>query len=133
MDDGQKTPHGHLDFPSYVKLNVFHIPDIFLANPLLLYSLSPYGWTESRTENEYTRFAWAGGTYFSVVLLCQFFVLAGNKFWFYILLMYVHRVPYSCGVVLVFLIWREIVFHKYVLSVQYSCAVVSVFLLWRES
>ncbi len=35
--------------------------------------------------------------------------------------------PYSCGVVLVFLIWREIVFGTYVLSVQYSCAVVSVF------
>jgi hypothetical protein len=40
---------------------------------------------------------------------------------------YVLRVPYSCGVVLVFLIWREIVFDTYVLSVQYSCAVVSVF------
>ena len=41
--------------------------------------------------------------------------------------------PYSCDVVLVFLIWREIVFGTYVLSVQYSCAVVSVFLLWQES
>ncbi len=28
---------------------------------------------------------WAGGTLFPVVLLCQFFVLAGNRFWFYIL------------------------------------------------
>ncbi len=46
---------------------------------------------------------------------------------------YVLRVPYSCGVVLVFLFWRGIVFGTYVLSVQYSCAVVSVFLLWRES
>ncbi len=46
---------------------------------------------------------------------------------------YVLRVPYSCGVVLVFLIWWEIVFGTYVLSVQYSCAVVSVFLLWWES
>ncbi len=28
---------------------------------------------------------WAGGTFFPVVLLCQFLVLAGNRFWFYIL------------------------------------------------
>ncbi len=34
----------------------------------------------------YTRFAWAGGTIFPVVLLCQFLVLAGNRFWFYILM-----------------------------------------------
>jgi hypothetical protein len=34
------------------------------------------------------RFAWAGGTFFPVVLLCQFLVMAGNRFWFYILLMY---------------------------------------------
>jgi hypothetical protein len=41
---------------------------------------------------------------------------------------YVIRVPYSCGVVLVFLFWREIgVIVMYVLSIQYSCAVVSVF------
>ncbi len=33
----------------------------------------------------YTCCAWAGGTFFPVVLLCQFFVLAGNTFWFYIL------------------------------------------------
>jgi hypothetical protein len=30
---------------------------------------------------------WAGGTFSPVVLLCQFSVLAGNRFWFYILLM----------------------------------------------
>jgi hypothetical protein len=47
---------------------------------------------------------------------------------------YVLRVPYSCGVVLIFWFWREIVFGiTYVVSVQNSCAVVSVFLLWRES
>ncbi len=34
----------------------------------------------------YTRFAWAGGTFFPVVLLCQFLVLAGNRFWCYILM-----------------------------------------------
>jgi hypothetical protein len=46
---------------------------------------------------------------------------------------YVLRVQYSCGVVLVFWFWQEIVFVvTYVLSVQYRCAVVSVFWLWRE-
>jgi hypothetical protein len=38
---------------------------------------------------------------FPVVLLCQFFVLAGNRLWFYILLMYL-GVQYSCGVVFSF-------------------------------
>ncbi len=46
---------------------------------------------------------------------------------------HVLRVQYSCGVVLVFWFWREIVFGvTYILSVQYSCAVVSVFWLWWE-
>jgi hypothetical protein len=46
---------------------------------------------------------------------------------------YVLRVQYNCGVVLVFWLWREIIFGvTYVLSVQYSCAVVSVFWFWRE-
>ncbi len=64
-------------------------------------------------------------------VLCQFLVLAGNRFWFYIHT-YVLRVLYSCGVVSVFWFRQEIVFGvTYVLSVQYSCAVVSVFWLWR--
>jgi hypothetical protein len=72
--------------------------------------------------------------FFPVVLLCQFLVPAGNRFWFYLLCTYVLRVQYSCGVVLVFWFWQEIVFGvMYVLtSVQYSCAVVSVFWFWRE-
>ena len=71
--------------------------------------------------------------FFPVVLLCQFLVLVVNRFWFYLLCTYVLRVQYSCGVVLVFWFWREIVFSvMYLLSVQYSCAVVSVFWLWRE-
>ncbi len=46
---------------------------------------------------------------------------------------YVLRVQYSCGVVIVFWFWQEIVFGvTYVLSVQYSFAVVSGFWLWRE-
>jgi hypothetical protein len=60
------------------------------------------------------------------VVLCQILVLAGNRF--LVSLTYVSRVQYSCGVVLVFKFWREIVFgDTYILSVQYSCAVVSVF------
>ncbi len=59
--------------------------------------------------------------FFPVVLLCQFFVLVGNRFWFYILLMYLeyHTVVVLCYF---FWMWREIVFGvTYVLSVQYSC------------
>ncbi len=52
LDDGQKTPRGHPDFHSYVKFNVFHIPDIFLVNTLLLYSLGPYSQTERQTETQ---------------------------------------------------------------------------------
>jgi hypothetical protein len=64
------------------------------------------------------------------MLLCQFLVLAGNRFLFYILTYLEYD---SCGVVLVFWFWQELVFGvTYVLSVQYSCAVVSVFWLWRE-
>ncbi len=33
---------------------------------------------------KYTRYAWAGGTFFPVVLLCQLLVLAGNSFWCYV-------------------------------------------------
>ncbi len=85
-----------------------------------------------RRRLKYTRHAWAGGTFFPVVLLCQFSVLVGNRFWFYILLIYLeyHTVVVLCQF---FLIWWEIVFGTYTLSVQNSCAVVSVFLLWRES
>ena len=61
------------------------------------------------------------------MLLCQFLVLAGIGFgctYYYVL-----GVPYSCGVVLVFLVLAGNSFWcSYVLSVQYSCAVVSVFL-----
>jgi hypothetical protein len=58
---------------------------------------------------EYTRFAWAGGTFFPVVLLCRV------SFWFwweigFVVHTHVLRVQYSCGVVLVFWLRREIVF-----------------------
>ncbi len=63
-------------------------------------SLSPYR-QNYRQRNEYTCCAWAGGFFFPVVLVCQFSVLAGNRFQFYLLCTYVLRVQYSCGVVLV--------------------------------
>ncbi len=54
---------------------LLHIPLLALTD----------GQKDGGTETKYTRCAWAGGTFFPVVLLCQFFVLAGNRFWFYIL------------------------------------------------
>jgi hypothetical protein len=96
-------------------------------------SLSLYSRTESVTEKQIHLLPVGWRNFFPVVLLCQFLVLAGNRFWFYLLYTYVLRVQYSCGVVLVFWFWREIVFGvTYVLSAQYSFAVVSFFWLWRE-
>jgi hypothetical protein len=67
-----------------------NIPDrgfLFLRNTLLLYSLSPYWRTEWLTETQIHLLRMGWRNLFPVVLLCQFFVLAGNRFWFYILLM----------------------------------------------
>ncbi len=75
--------------------------------------------THRQTENEYTclawaggtcqRFTWAGKTFSPVVLLCQFLVLGGNRFWF-LHTTYVLRVSYHTVVVLCqfFWFWREI-------------------------
>jgi hypothetical protein len=99
MDDGQKTPRGHPDFHSYVKIQrdfifqtEFH-PTLAYSTLLAITDRQNYG-----QRNKYTCYAWAGGTFFPVVLLCQFFVLAGNRFWFYILLMYFdyHTVVVLC-------------------------------------
>ncbi len=69
------------------KLPIFLINTFLLHIPLLaLTDRQNYRGTELQ-RNKYTRYAWAGGTFFPVVLLCQFFVLVGNRFWFYILLM----------------------------------------------
>ncbi len=67
-----------------------------------------------RRRNEYTRFAWAGGTcprfawaggtFFPVVLLCQFLVLVGNRFWLYILLFTWSTIQLWCCVIVVFLV-----------------------------
>ncbi len=79
-----------------------------------------------RWRNKYTHFAWAGGTFFPVVLLCQFLVLAGNRFWFFILLCTQSIIQLWCCVI--FLVLAGIVFGvTNILRVQYSCAVVSFF------
>ncbi len=54
--------------------------------------------TDDGQRVKYTRYAWAGGTFFPVLLLYQFFVLVGNRFWFYVLLMYLeyHTVVVLC-------------------------------------
>ncbi len=84
-------------------------------------SLSPYWRTELRTEERIHSLHVGWRNFFSSYV-CQFVVLAGNRFWFYILMYLEYK--YSCGVVLVFWFWREIVFGvTYVLSVQYCCAV----------
>ncbi len=66
---------------------------------------------------------------FPVVLLCQFFLLAGNRLWFYILLVYLeyHLVVVLCLVFLVLVGNSFRCFVHMVLIVQYSCVVVSVF------
>ncbi len=72
----------HVDtliFIPTLKFNVFHIPDIFLVNTLILYSLSPYGQTESLTEKQVHSLHLGWRNIFRVVLLCQIFVLAGNR------------------------------------------------------
>jgi hypothetical protein len=69
--------------------------------------------------------------FFQLCCCVSFLVPGGKKVW--VLLIYVSRVQDSCGIVLVFWFWWEIVFGvTYILSVQYTCAVVSVFWLWRE-
>ncbi len=83
-----------------------NIPDrgfLFLHNTLLLYSLSPFWLIELQTKIQIHSLHVGWRNFFPVVLLCQFLVLAGNRFWFYLLCTYVLRVQYSCGVVLVFL------------------------------
>jgi hypothetical protein len=64
-------------------------------------NISLYVGTGTRYIDTYTHFAWAGETFFTVVLLCQFLVLAGNRFWFYILM----YLEYNTVVVLVVLVF----------------------------
>ncbi len=94
-------------------------------------SLSPYSPIDGITEEQIHSLRMGWKNFFPDLLLCQFFVLAGNRFRFYILT----YLEYNTVVALCyfFWFWWEIGFGvMYVLSVQYSCAVVSVFWLWRE-
>ncbi len=91
-------------------------------------------WIKGNTpliKNPNTHCTWARGTFFPSCAVVSVFG-SGRKEVF-VLHTYVLWVQYSCGVLLVFWFWQEIVFGvTYVLSVQYSCAVVSVFWLWWE-
>ncbi len=96
---------------------------LFLRNTLLLYSLSPYSWTERQTESQIHSLHVGWRNLFPVVLLCRV------SFWFWWEIgfgLYTHllRVQNSCGVMLVFWLRWEIVFGvTYVLSVRYSSVV----------
>ncbi len=109
------------------------IADLSVKHSFTLYpSLSPYGQTESLIEKRIHSLRVGWRNIFPVVVLCQFFVSGGKQV--LVLHTYVLRVQYSCGIVLVFWFWQEIVFIvTYILSVQYSCAGVSVFWLWQET
>ncbi len=55
---------------------------------LTLFYFTLFALTDGQKDRQrvnYTRCTWAGGTFFPVVLLCQFLVLVGNRFWFYLL------------------------------------------------
>ncbi len=95
-------------------------------------SFSPYGQTDRITDRGTNTLPARGlEELFSSCAVVSVFGSGGKQV--LILHTYVLRVQYSCGVMLVFWFWREIVFGvRYVLSVQYSCAAVSVFWLWRE-
>ena len=72
---------------------------LFLINTLLLYpSLSPYSQTESQTETQIHSLRMGLRNLFSSCAVVSVFVLAGNRFWFYILLMYLeyHTVVVLC-------------------------------------
>jgi hypothetical protein len=62
------------------------ITNLSVKHSFTLYpSLSPYSWTELQIEKQIHLLRVGWRNFFPVVLLCQFLVLAGNRFWFYIL------------------------------------------------
>ncbi len=71
---------------------------LFFRNTLLLYSLSPYWQTERLTEKRIHLLCVGWRNLFSSCAVVSVFVLAGNRFWFYILLMYLeyHTVVVLC-------------------------------------
>ncbi len=99
MDNGKKTPHGHPDFHSYVKVQrVSYSRHLSGKHSFTL--LSQPVQTDRITDGETNTLASHGleEPFSPVVLLSQFIVLAGNWFWFYILLMYLgyHTVVVLC-------------------------------------
>ncbi len=71
--------------------------------------------------------------FFQLCCCVSFFVLAGNRFWLFILLCTQSIIQLWCCVSF-FWLWQAIVFGvMYILREQYSCAVVSFLLLWRKS
>jgi hypothetical protein len=109
------------------KITVYSHKHSFTLYP----SLSPYRQTDRQTDRETNTLAAHGleePIFQLCCMLCQFLVLVEKGFGLHT---HVLSVQYSCGVVLVFSVRREIVFGvTYILSVQYSCcAVVSIFLV----
>ena len=81
-----------------------NIPDrgfLFLRNTLLLYSLSPYSQTESQTESQIHSLCMGWRNLFSSCAVVSVFC-SGGKMVLVLHTPYVLRVPYSCGVVLVY-------------------------------
>jgi hypothetical protein len=83
-----------------------------------------------RQRNDYNCCALAGGTFFPVVPLCQFFFVAGNSFRCY--LPTIPVVPLCLVAQVSFLVVARKCFRCYLLTDNTSCAVVSVFWFWQE-
>ncbi len=96
--------------------------------------------TDDRQRDEYTHCTWAGGTFFPVVPLCQFFSYGGKQF--QVLLTYHTSCAvmsfFGCGAKqfliaqVSFLVVAGNSFRCYLLTYHTSCAIVSVFWLRRE-
>ncbi len=89
----------------YLEKQLANIPDkgfLYLCNTLLLYSLSPYWRTERQTETQIhlLRVGWRNLFPMGCCVSFLFWREIGFGCTYY----YVLRVPYSCGVVLVFLV-----------------------------
>jgi hypothetical protein len=69
-----------------------------------------------RQRNEYTHCMWAGGTFFPVVLLCHFFVLAGNRFWFTYLRTLLQKIILRTNIFLIVVEVLRFLVHQCVMS-----------------
>ncbi len=103
-------------------INILDRGFLFLRNTLLLYSFSPYSQTERRTESQIHSLHVGWRNLFCSCAVVSVFVLAGNRFWFYILLMYLeYHTGY--GVVLVFLVLAGNCFWVLLTYLVYNTAV----------